>query len=119
MRKNQPQPFLSVVPLSTQKSTQPQLAKKIEGFDKTASTQSYASKIEKIKKRPQQETLEDQYVRGLQDEIKYLELELKLLREKEIAKHSQVDQLETFFGDGIPINENILAIKNGFNNYKL
>jgi hypothetical protein len=23
-----------------------------------------------------------------------------------------------FFGDGIPINENILAIKNGFNNYK-
>jgi hypothetical protein len=29
-----------------------------------------------------------------------------------------VDQLETFFGDGIPINENILALKNGFNNYK-
>lgn len=23
-----------------------------------------------------------------------------------------------FFGDGIPINENILAIKNGYNNYK-
>lgn len=46
-------------------------------------------------------------------------MELKLLKEKEVAKHSQVDQLETFFGDGIPINENILAMKNGFNNYKL
>ena len=26
--------------------------------------------------------------------------------------------MEKFFGDGIPINENILAIKNGFTNYK-
>lgn len=26
--------------------------------------------------------------------------------------------METFFGDGIPINENILSMKNGFNNYK-
>jgi hypothetical protein len=26
--------------------------------------------------------------------------------------------LEKFFSDGVPINENILAIKNGFNNYK-
>lgn len=46
-------------------------------------------------------------------------MELKLLKEKQIAKHSQVDQLETFFGDGIPINQNILALKNGFNNYRI
>ena len=26
--------------------------------------------------------------------------------------------MEKFFSDGVPINENILAIKNGFNNYK-
>lgn len=57
-------------------------------------------------------------MKGLQDEIHYLEMELKLLKEKEIAKHSQVDQLETFFGDGVAINENILALKNGFNAYK-
>ena len=45
-------------------------------------------------------------------------MELKLLKEKDLAKHNQIDQLENFFGDGIPINENILAIKNGFTNYK-
>jgi hypothetical protein len=43
---------------------------------------------------------------------------LKLLQEKDQAKHGQIDQLEKFFSDGVPINENILAIKNGFNNYK-
>jgi hypothetical protein len=41
-----------------------------------------------------------------------------LLQEKDQAKHGQIDQLEKFFSDGVPINENILAIKNGFNNYK-
>ena len=46
-------------------------------------------------------------------------MELKLLKEKDLAKHGQIDQLQKFFGDGIPINENILAIKNGFNNYKV
>jgi hypothetical protein len=57
-------------------------------------------------------------VKGLQDEIHYLEMELKLLKEKEVAKQSHMDHLETFFGDGIPINENILGLKNGFNGYK-
>ncbi len=41
-----------------------------------------------------------------------------MLQEKDQAKHGQIDQLEKFFSDGVPINENILAIKNGFNNYK-
>lgn len=41
------------------------------------------------------------------------------MKEKDMDKHGQIDQLEKFFGDGIPINENILAIKNGFNNYKV
>lgn len=40
------------------------------------------------------------------------------MQEKDQAKHGQIDQLEKFFSDGVPINENILAIKNGFNNYK-
>ncbi len=92
--------------------------KKVEGFDKSTISQTFTSKIQKIKNRPKNDSLEQEYVKGLQDEIHYLEMELKLLKEKQIAKHSQVDQLETFFGDGIPINQNILALKNGFNNYK-
>ena len=83
-----------------------------------ANSKSFVGRVEQLKGRPLQETIEDQYVKGLQDEIQYLELELKLLKEKEQSKQGQFDQMEKFFGDGIPINENILAIKNGFNNYK-
>ena len=67
-------------------------------------SKSFVNKVEQLKGRPVQETLEDQYVRGLQDEIQYLELELKLLKDKESSKQGQFDQLEKFFGDGIPIN---------------
>ena len=68
--------------LSVRKINQPMTAKKVEGFDKASASDTFAYKIEKIKKRPQQTTLQDQYVNGLQDEIQYLEMELKLLKEK-------------------------------------
>ena len=78
---------------------------KLQGFDKVgANTSSFPNRIEKMKKKPKVEALQDQYVKGLQDEIKYLQMELKLLQEKDMQKHGQVDQLEKFFGDGIPIN---------------
>ena len=67
--------------------------KKIEGFDKTTSSQMFASKVSKLKNKPKVEGLEDQYINGLQDEIKYLELELKLLQEKDQERHGQIDQL--------------------------
>lgn len=54
--------------------------KKIEGFDKTAMSSTFTSKVDKLKNKPKTEALEDQYIKGLQDEIKYLEMELKLLQ---------------------------------------
>ena len=53
----------------------------------------FASKVSKLKNKPKVEGLEDQYINGLQDEIKYLELELKLLQEKDQERHGQIDQL--------------------------
>jgi hypothetical protein len=55
-------------------------SKKVEGFDKTVSSQMFNSKVNKLKNKPKVEGLEDQYISGLQDEIKYLEMELKLLQ---------------------------------------
>ena len=55
-------------------------AKKVEGFDKTTSSVLFNSKVNKLKNKPKVEGLEDQYISGLQDEIKYLEMELKLLQ---------------------------------------
>lgn len=68
--------------------------KKVEGFDRTASSQMFSSKVNKLKNKPKMEGLEEQYIGGLQDEIKYLEMELKLLQEKDQERHGQVDQLE-------------------------
>ena len=56
---------------------------KVEGFDKTISSQLFNSKVSKLKNKPKREAVEDQYITGLQDEIKYLEMELKLLQEKD------------------------------------
>jgi hypothetical protein len=39
-----------------------------------AMSTGFSNKIDKLKNKPKAEVLEDQYVRGLQDEIKYLEL---------------------------------------------
>lgn len=68
--------------------------KKVEGFDNVGLSSTFTSKIDKLKSKPKTEALEDQYIKGLQDEIKYLEMELKLLQEKDIEKHGQIDQLE-------------------------
>lgn len=65
---NRNPPNLAVTAFSLQQKTNQCIpAKKVEGFDRTAPVQSFAAKIDKIKKRPQQETLQDEYVRGLQD----------------------------------------------------
>jgi hypothetical protein len=62
--------------------------------------------------------LQGEYIQGLQEEIKYLEYELKLLKDKDSTQNANLNQLESFFNDGIPINENILALKNMFNKTK-
>ena len=47
--------------------------------------------------------------------MKYLEYELKLLKDKEILEREGVNELDNFLKDEIPINENILAMKNKYN----
>lgn len=64
-----PTSFLSVKGVSS-----PSNSKKIEGFDKLATSTGFTSKIQKIKQKPKVEVIEDQYVKGLQDEINFLEL---------------------------------------------
>jgi thymidylate synthase len=54
-------------------------------------------------------------MQGLQEEIKFLEYELKLLKDKEILEREGVNELDNFLKDEIPINENILAMKNKYN----
>lgn len=50
--------------------------KKLQGYDmsSTLKTSSYTSQIEQLKSRPNKQSIEDQYIKGLQDEIHYLEM---------------------------------------------
>jgi hypothetical protein len=53
-------------------------------------------------------------MRTLQDEMKILEYELKLLKDKEMEEKAQMSSMDKFFSDGVPINNNILALKSMF-----
>ena len=58
MKKNCSQPNLLANSLSVKRLGTPgPTGKKVEGFDRTTNSQVFASKIEKIKKRPKQESL--------------------------------------------------------------
>ncbi len=45
---------------------------------------NFEQTVSNLKNKPNQKVLEEEYINGLQEEIKYLEYELKLLKDKEI-----------------------------------
>lgn len=72
MKKNLSVVALNGPGLTVRGVNSPQNSKKVEGFDKTSTSQSFSTKIQKLKNKPKKESLEDAYVKGLQDEIHYL-----------------------------------------------
>ena len=46
--------------------------------------------------------------------MKILEYELKLLKDREIEEKAKLSNMDKFFSDGVPINNNILALKSMF-----
>lgn len=61
-----------------------------------------------------EENIEDEYINSLQEEIKFLELELKLLKDKEYEQQASLNEVDKYFTDGCNVNENILGIKSRF-----
>ncbi len=83
MKKNASLPqFKAINTLNITSPTAFTAQKKLQGFDmsQTIKSTTYTNKIEQLKNRPQKQSIEDQYIKGLQDEIHYLEMELKLLQ---------------------------------------
>lgn len=78
----------------------------------------FKKNLKRIQEQTSEKNIEEEYINGLQDEIKYLEYELKLIKDKEIEQKASMNQLDHFFSDGVPVNDNILAIKNQFKNTK-
>lgn len=114
-----------------------QMKKKVEGFDggvsrtdpytrmkqSGASTragnigQSFNQNLEQLKSQSSKQ-VEDEYIKALQEEIKILEYQMKILKDKEIEQQAAVSQIDKFFSDGVPLNDNILALKTQYQNKK-
>jgi hypothetical protein len=60
--------------------------------------------------------IEDEYISNLQKQIYYLELEMKLMKDKEIDTKNKVGGYEILFRDGVPLNEHFLALKTKYTN---
>ena len=58
--------------------------------------------------------VQGEYIKVLQDEVKILEYELRLLKEKEHEHSENGNRDRKFFADGVPINPNILTLKTQF-----
>ena len=94
--------------------------KRLEGHDQyklgvSEDGKNFKKNIKQIQNKAADENIEEEYIYGLQDEIKLLEYELKLLKDKDLEQQASLSQLDKFFNDGVPLNENILAMKNQYN----
>ena len=63
-----------------------------------------------------QKSKEDDYIASLQKQVYYLELEMKLMKDRELDTKNKVGGYEVLFRDGVPLNENFLALKTKYKN---
>ena len=61
---------------------------------------------------------EEEYIQNLQKQVYYLELEMKLMKDREIDTKNKVGGYEILFRDGVPLNEHFLALKTKYTNEK-
>ena len=71
-----------------------------------------ASKINPLRKKSK----EDDYITSLQKQVYYLELEMRLMKDRELETKNKVGGYEVLFRDGVPLNEHFLALKTKYTN---
>jgi hypothetical protein len=69
-----------------------------------------------LNKKPSQANPEEDYITNLQKTVYYLELEMKLMKDREIETKNKVGGYEILFRDGVPLNEHFLALKTKYTN---
>eukprot|EP00826_Nyctotherus_ovalis_P033233 TRINITY_DN2682_c0_g1_i6.p1 TRINITY_DN2682_c0_g1~~TRINITY_DN2682_c0_g1_i6.p1 ORF type:complete len:188 (+),score=37.84 TRINITY_DN2682_c0_g1_i6:620-1183(+) len=87
--------------------------KKYEGYSLGGGTKEQTERGRKGTKGGQKgKKLDEEFIHNLHQHIYYLEMQLKLLKDKDIE--SKKGGLNALFRDGIPLNENFLALKNRY-----
>ena len=74
------------------------------------------SSLTKSKNITNTQNLEDEFISNLQKQIYYLELEMKLMKDKEIDTKNKIGGFEVLFRDGVPLNEHFIALKTKYKN---
>ena len=91
---------------------------KLEGFDISIKSLKKKNinnkKIDKIKKKVKKTQKKNEYIKSLQNEVKILDYEMGIMKNKENEKKNELKQMNKFFEDGIPINNNILGLKSQY-----
>lgn len=77
----------------------------------------FTQNVERLKNQGGKQ-VEEEYIKALQEEIKILEYQMKILKDKEIEQQAAVSQIDKFFSDGVPLNPNILALKSQYQSKK-
>jgi hypothetical protein len=101
--------------MTASRTQNPSVKFDLNGSGKVKNSTEFSKHLQSLQKQTQQDpNIEDEYIKNLQQQIAYMELELKLLKEKEVDNKQSVSQIDKFFNDGVPLNENILALKNQY-----
>ena len=87
------------------------------GFRSSEIKDNFNHNVERLKGQGAKQ-VEDEYIKALQEEIKILEYQMKILKDKEMEQQAAVSQIDKFFSDGVPLNDNILALKTQYQSKK-
>jgi hypothetical protein len=98
---------------TTKKSTT--ISPNLNPNNPTSFNKPTTSTIQPFKKET---TAEEEYITNLQKQIYYLELEMKLMKDRELETKNKVGGYEILFRDGVPLNEHFLALKTKYTNEK-
>jgi hypothetical protein len=80
-------------------------------FFRGSQSKRFEQEIYRIGEKEKDSSLQNDYIKGLQEEVKLLEYELKLLKDRALNDKNKLSEYDAFMSDDLDINENILAMK--------
>ena len=86
-------------------------------FKQNTLSKDSKAKMEELASKNDKKAKYDLYVNSLKQEIDKLDHELNYLKDKDMEHTQGITQMDKFFSDGVPINNNILALKSQYQTF--
>ena len=101
---------------------------KVGGFDFTVTgvnakyrgmlSKAAQKKLEELRQEQKRKEKHEKYVKTLNQETMKLERELDFMKERDRDNEQGILQMDKFFSDGVPINNNILTMKSQYQQFR-